>query len=66
MSTSFEKVAQGSSQDLPDYVNGPPEDLIIYDSDQIEKIRKSSKLAAHCVRIAPEVLRPGITTSHRF
>ena len=68
LANSFEKVAQGSSQDLPDYVNGPdedpPEDFIIYDSDQIEKIRKASKLAAHCARIAPEVLRPGITTSH--
>ena len=68
LANTYEKVVQGTSKDLPDYVNGPdedpPEGFIIYDSEQVAKIRQASKLAAHCVRIAPEVLRSGISTSH--
>ena len=35
---------------------------IIYNQDQIEGIRLAASIAAHCIRLAPEILQPGSTT----
>ena len=70
LTTSFEQQTFGhKSKTVPDYVysqsdENPPEEFIYYTNEEIEKIREASKIAAHCVRIAPEILRPGVTTNH--
>lgn len=52
---------------IPSYVHGenenPPPDTITYNAEDVSRIRAAAKLAAHCVRIAPDILRPGTTTN---
>lgn len=36
--------------------------MIIHDNDEIESIRESCSIASHCLRLAPDLLKPGSTT----
>ncbi len=55
---------------LPPYINNSEfqydrylDSEILYTNDQIESIREPSAIAAKCVRMCPDILRPGSTTS---
>ena len=70
LGTNFEKTdfAKDIPKQIsrPKYVLGMDEPLpylpIVYDKDQIHRIRVAASIAAHCVRLAPDILQPGSTT----